>query len=87
MTKTIGVNIIFKSLLFVGQCWFISKNGTDSDSCGRNLSNPCKTLDELLTIIYASENSTSFCIVTDFSLLINRATVVRYPLLDYLYHV
>ena len=61
----------------------------DSDSCGRISSQPCKTIDELLTIIhrdtYPSVNSTSFCIVTDFSLFINRTVTVGYILCNLLY--
>ena len=62
-----------ESLPFVAQCWYVSRNGTDSDSCGRILSDPCKSVDELLTVIHrviypGNKNSTDFCIVTDFSL-------------------
>ena len=70
-----------ENLLFVAKCWYVSKNGTDNDSCGRISSDPCKSVDELLTVIhddiYPNKNSTKFCIVTDFSLLINRTLMVR----------
>ena len=68
--------------LFAEQCWFVSKSGMDSDSCGRIVSDPCKTLNELLTIIYHEVypyvNSTNFYIVTDYFLSINRKIMVSY---------
>ena len=85
------IHISMKYLSFCAMWfWYISKNGTDSDYCGRNLSDPCKTLDKLLTLVHhkshPSTNSTPFGIVTDFSLLLNRIIMVRY-LLCYLLHL
>ena len=71
-----------RNSLFLGQCWYFANNGTDGDSCGRIPTDPCKTLDEVMNIIYhdtyPSTNSTPLCIVTDFSMQINKTIMVRY---------
>ena len=71
-----------RNSLFLARCWYVANNGTDSDSCGRISTDPCKTLDEVLTIIhhdtYPTTNSTPLCIVTDFSLRINETIMVGY---------
>ena len=61
-----------------GPDWYLSHNGSDTSTCGRNVSNACKTLDWLLDRFYHvpyTLNET-LSLVTDTSLIINNNLVV-----------
>ena len=65
--------------LFSEPDWYLSSNGSDTSTCGRNISTACRTLDWLLDRFHNTSYWTNktFSLGTDISLTINKHLVVR----------
>ena len=58
--------------------WYLSSNGTDTSTCGHNVSSACKTLDWLLDRFYTTSDAAddTLSLVTDTSLTIQKDLLV-----------
>ena len=62
----------------LGPNWYVSSNGSDASTCGRDVSNACRTLDWLLERFYNTsyKMNHTLTLYTDTSLNINSKLVV-----------
>ena len=61
--------------------WFLSRDGSDSPSCGTDELTACRTLDWLLDRFHNATchlNETLLSLITDISLVINDTLIVSY---------
>ena len=78
VTTADGTHLTSCFCLVSGPDWYLSHNGSDTSTCGRNVSNACKTLDWLLDRFYHAPYTLNetLSLVTDTSLIINNNLVV-----------
>ena len=60
--------------------FYLLRNGTDSPTCGNNVTDPCESLPCVLGVFqtkYRPPGSTALSIVTDMDVTINKTLLVR----------